>query len=86
MILDEFDEKEFYIHSEQHQFSYSHCNTNVCPTSEALPMDIDFSRYSPGDVSRARSWPKVSLLTTAVTTIVMVMMKMLIDDDKDNDI
>ena len=49
-------------------------------------MDIDFSRYSPGDVSRARSWPKASLLTTAVTTIVMVMMKMLIDDDKDKDI
>ena len=82
MILDEFDEKEFYIHSEQHQFSYSHCNTNVCPTSEALPMDIDFSRYSPGDVSRARSWPKASLLTTIVMTIVMVMVKMLIDYDK----
>merc|ERR1739846_153035 len=35
----------------------------VCtnPDKEALPMDIDFSRYSPGDVSRARSWPKVEL-------------------------
>ena len=46
-------------------------------SSESLLMDVDLARFLPEDVSRARSWPKVSLENAEHFYIRMMTTKMI---------